>query len=181
MPDKHMIPDNNATMPAKDRVKSCCQIYKHCTGISFRFKTVFSVLDPPSCLVHSWSPTPKSNLLSREQWIDNGLDWAQISFWRILKETQSKEIGQRLFGSSVGVEGFGIATTRTLRQTLGILRLRKQEERKPRNQDFKAAPAWMIISGHMELDPGALPGSVFCMYLPTSRLVIIQELRKVLG
>ena len=45
-----------------------------------------------------------------------------------------------------------------LLQILGILSRRKQEERKSRNQDFKAAPAWSISSGQMESDPGALPG-----------------------
>ena len=39
----------------------------------------------------------------------------------------------------------------------GILSRRKQEERKSRNQDFKAAPAWSIISGQMESGPEALP------------------------
>ena len=37
----------------------------------------------------------------------------------------------------------------------------KQEERNPRNQDFKATPARMISSGHTESGPGALPGFVF--------------------
>ena len=53
--------------------------------------------------------------------------------------------------------GFGIATTSALLQILGILSRRKQEERKPRNQDFKAAPAWSISLEQMESGPGALP------------------------
>ena len=42
-----------------------------------------------------------------------------------------------------------IATTSALLQILGILSRRKQEERKSRNQDFKAAPAWSISSGQV--------------------------------
>ena len=38
---------------------------------------------------------------------------------------------------------------------------RKQQERKPHNQDLEAAPAWMISFGHVELVPGALPRFVF--------------------
>ena len=38
---------------------------------------------------------------------------------------------------------------------------RKQQERKPHNQDFGAAPTWMISSGHVELVPGVLPRFVF--------------------
>ena len=36
--------------------------------------------------------------------------------------------------------------------------LGKQEERKPRNQDFKAVPAWIISSGQIESGLGAFPG-----------------------
>ena len=57
-----------------------------------------------------------------------------------------------------GFIGFGIATTSALLQILGILSRRKQEERKLRNEDFKATPAWIMSSGQMELGPGALPG-----------------------
>ena len=57
-----------------------------------------------------------------------------------------------------GFPGFGIMTTSALLQILGILSQRKQEERKSRNQDFKAAPAWSMSSGQMESGPGALPG-----------------------
>ena len=55
-------------------------------------------------------------------------------------------------GSALGFEGFGIATTRAL-LTLDILRLSKQEERKPRKQNFKAV--WMISSRHIESGPEA--------------------------
>ena len=54
--------------------------------------------------------------------------------------------------------GFGIGTTSALLQILGILSQRKQEERKSRNQNFKAAPAWSINSGQMKSGLGALPG-----------------------
>ena len=39
-----------------------------------------------------------------------------------------------------------------------ILSRHKQEERKSRNQDFKAPPACITISGQMESGSGALPG-----------------------
>ena len=58
----------------------------------------------------------------------------------------------------MGFAGLGIATTSTLLQILGILSQRKQKERKLRNQDFKAAPAWSVSSDQMESGPGALPG-----------------------
>ena len=61
-------------------------------------------------------------------------------------------------GSSICFEGFGTATTSALLQILGILRWCRQEDRKPRSQDFKPAPAWIISSGQMESGPGALPG-----------------------
>ena len=41
---------------------------------------------------------------------------------------------------------------------MGILSWRKQEERKPRNQNFKAVPAWIISSGQIESGPVAFPG-----------------------
>ena len=50
-----------------------------------------------------------------------------------------------------------IATTSALLQILEILSRRKQKERKSRNQDFEAVPAWSISSGQMKLEPKALP------------------------
>ena len=58
----------------------------------------------------------------------------------------------------MGFVGFGIMTTSALLQILGILNWCKHEERKSRNQDFKAAPSWSIRSGQMESGPRALPG-----------------------
>ena len=55
-------------------------------------------------------------------------------------------------------EGLGIATTSALLETFGILSWQKQEERKPRNQNFKPGPAWIKSSGQIEPGPGALPG-----------------------
>ena len=43
-------------------------------------------------------------------------------------------------------------------QILEILSQCKQKERKSHNQDFKAAPAWIISSRQMESGHGALPG-----------------------
>ena len=72
-------------------------------------------------------------------------------------------------------EGFGIAATRALLQTFGILRWHKQEEKKPHNHDFKAALAWMISSGHIESGPGALPSLVFYRAAANSAAVKSRE------
>ena len=50
-------------------------------------------------------------------------------------------MGQQLCGSSTGFEGLGIADTSALLQNFGILSWCKQEERKPRSQNFKPEPA----------------------------------------
>ena len=49
-------------------------------------------------------------------------------------------------------------TTNALLQTFGFLSWCKQEERKPRSQDFKLGPAWIKSSGQIDSGPGALPG-----------------------
>ena len=54
--------------------------------------------------------------------------------------------------------GFRDRTTTALLQTFGILRWRRQEERKLHNQDFSAAPAWVFSSGQIESGPEAFPG-----------------------
>ena len=48
--------------------------------------------------------------------------------------------------SPKGFVGFGIATTSALLQILEILSRCKQEERKSRNQYFKAAPAFAVTT-----------------------------------
>ena len=49
--------------------------------------------------------------------------------------------------------------TTTFQRNVGILCRRKQEERKSCNRNFKAAPAWIIRAGQMELGSRAsLPG-----------------------
>ena len=53
--------------------------------------------------------------------------------------------------------GFGIATTSSLLQILGILSRRLQEDRKPHNQDIKA-PVWSISFRKIETGLRALPG-----------------------
>ena len=45
-----------------------------------------------------------------------------------------------------------------LLKTFGTLRWRSQEVRKPHNQDFSAAPAWIISSRKIESGPGAFSG-----------------------
>ena len=76
----------------------------------------------------------------------------------ILLEAQSRDVGRLLLGFSISFYGFGVATTSALLQILEILSRRKQEEREPHNQDFRAAPAWSVRPGKVELRPGALPG-----------------------
>ena len=51
-----------------------------------------------------------------------------------------------------------MATTSALLQTFGILIWSKQEERKPRSQDFKPGPAWIKSSGQLDSGTGALSG-----------------------
>ena len=51
-----------------------------------------------------------------------------------------------------------MATTNALLQIFGSFSWCMQEERKLLSQDFRAAPAWIISSGHMESGPRALPG-----------------------
>ena len=63
-----------------------------------------------------------------------------------------------LYGSSIGFEGLGIATPSAFLLTFGILSWRKQEERKPRSQNFKPRPAWIKTSEQIESGPGALLG-----------------------
>ena len=60
--------------------------------------------------------------------------------------------------SSTGFLGLGIATASDLLETFGILRWRRQEKRKPHNQDFSVAPAMIDKSGQVESGPGAFPG-----------------------
>ena len=43
-------------------------------------------------------------------------------------------------------------------QTFGILSWSKQEEKKPRSQNFNPGPVWIKSLGQIELRPGALPG-----------------------
>ena len=100
----------------------------------------------------------KTSLLAWEQGVDNRFNTSvDQSFEDLVRDTEQED-GSILFGSSTGLFGFGIATTSALLQTLGILSWRKQEERKPRNQDFKAVPAWIISSGQIESGPEAFPG-----------------------
>ena len=54
--------------------------------------------------------------------------------------------------------GLGIVATSALPQTFGILRRRRQEERKSHNQDFSAAPAGVIRSEQIESVLEAFPG-----------------------
>ena len=65
---------------------------------------------------------------------------------------------RKLLGSSTGFLGLGIATTSALLQTFGILRWRRQEEKKRHNQDFNAVSASVICSGKIESGPGAFSG-----------------------
>ena len=57
----------------------------------------------------------------------------------------------------------------------GILRWPRQEERKPHNQDFSVAPAWVISSGQIESGPGVFPGFRCLRAAANSREVKLSE------
>ena len=61
-------------------------------------------------------------------------------------------------GSLQILRTLGIATTSAIIEGFGILSWCKQEERKPRSQDFKLGPAWIKSSGQIESGPRVLPG-----------------------
>ena len=69
-------------------------------------------------------------------------------------------MGRWFFDSSfrVGFECLEIATNSAVLKTFGILSWRKQEERKPRSQNFKPRSAWITSSGQIESGSRALPG-----------------------
>ena len=73
--------------------------------------------------------------------------------------SQNNSIKQRYWPialrTSKGFFDLGNVITSGLLQVLGILSGRKQEERKPHNQEFRAAPACSISSGKIELGPQA--------------------------
>ena len=50
-----------------------------------------------------------------------------------------------------------ISVLSSLLQILEFLSRRKQKEKKSRNRNFKATPAWIISSGQMKSGPGTLP------------------------
>ena len=101
----------------------------------------------------------KPSLLAWEQGVDNRLNTSvDQSFEDLVGGHRARRWDDSSLGPLQVLFGFGIATTSALLQTLGILSWRKQEERKPRNQDFKAIPAWIISSGQIESGPGSFPG-----------------------
>ena len=55
----------------------------------------------------------------------------------------------------------GLNIFRALLLTLDFLRWRRQEEKKPRNQNFKVAPASVINFGHTYLSPGTFLAFIF--------------------
>ena len=126
-----------AAMP--DSVISRCQVDKHGTGLLLSLKRVLDILRERNDLVHSRSAVSKSSLLPRELWTDN---WFHTGMDKRLEDLvgNTKQrywvIALRFSSSFLG---FGIATTSASSQ-------RKQEERKPHNQDFGEAPAWSISS-----------------------------------
>ena len=80
-----------ATVP--DSVINRCQICKHGAGLSSCFKTVLNVLGQQNCLIHRSSPTSKSSLLSKEQWIDSGFDAGMDKpFEDLIEDTKQKDL-----------------------------------------------------------------------------------------
>ena len=145
-----------ATVP--DSVISSCQTDKHGTGLLFCLKRILNALRKQNDLVHDRLSVSKSSLFLWKQEVDYWFDMiVDQSFEDLVRETEQKN-GTVAFGSSIGFKRLGIATTSALLQTFGILSWRKQEEGKPRSQDFKPGPAWITSSGQIEPGPGALPG-----------------------
>ena len=100
----------------------------------------------------------KPGLLAWEQGVDNRFNMSiDQSFEDLVGDTEQGD-GTVALWVPYRFVWFWIATTSALLQTLGIFSWRKQEERKPRNQDFKAVPAWIISSRQIESGPGAFPG-----------------------
>ena len=141
-----------------DSVIGSCQVDKDSTGLLFRFECILNALREQSDLIHCGSSASKTRLFPWEQRVNKrfgaGVD---KSLENLVRNTEQ---GDRTIApwSSTGFEGFGTAATSALLQILGILRWCRQEDRKPRSQDFKPAPALIISCGQMESGPGALPG-----------------------
>ena len=138
-----------------DSVVSSCQIDKHGTSLLLGLKQFLNVLSKQNSLIHGLPSPSEPSLLPREKWVNNRLN---SSVYEPLEDlVGDTKQGDRTiaFGFSTGFLGLGIATTSALLQTFGILRWRRQEERKPHNQDFGAAPAWFISSGQIESRPEA--------------------------
>jgi len=76
-----------------------------------------------------------------------------MSLSRILKGTYNRDIGRKVFGSSNGFSGSGIATISAFLQIIGILSWRTQEMRKSQNLDLRVNLARSINSGKMESRP----------------------------
>ena len=141
-----------ATVP--DSVIGSCQVDKDGTGLLFRFECILNALREQSDLIHGGSSASKTRLFPWEQRVNKRFDaGVDKSLENLVGNTEQ---GDRTIAT--GFEGFRTATTSALLQILGILRWCRQEDRKPRSQDFKPAPAWIISSGQMESGPGALPG-----------------------
>ena len=100
----------------------------------------------------------KPRLLFREQWISNWFDKGVDKPLKNLVGDTKQRYQLITFWSLIGFTGFGITTTSALFQILEILSCCKQEERKSCNQDFKAAPAWIIRSRQIESGPRDLSG-----------------------
>ena len=142
-----------------DCVVSSWQIDKHRTSLLLGLKRILIVLSKQNSLIYSLPSPSEPSLFPKENWVSNRLN---TSVYEPLEGGSCRGHKSRRwdnsFGSSTGFLGLGIATTSALLETFGILRCSKQGERKPHNQDFSAAPAWVISSGQIEPEPGAFPG-----------------------
>ena len=145
-----------ATVP--DSVIGSCQVDKDGTGLFFCFKCILNALREQSDLIHGGSSTSKNHLFPWEQRVNKRFDAGVDKLLENL--VGNTEQGDRTIAPWVlyRFRRVGTATTSALLQILGILRWCRQEDRKPRSQDFKPAPAWIISSGQMESGPRALPG-----------------------
>ena len=62
------------------------------------------------------------------------------------------------FGFPQALSALGSRLQKLFFRFFGILSWRKQKEIKSRNQNFKAAPTWIISSGQIQSKLRALPG-----------------------
>ena len=100
----------------------------------------------------------ETSLLPREKRVDGGFNTGIDKTLENLERDAQQRDGSIALWTPGDSFGLRIATTSTLIQILGTLRLHNQEDRNSNNHDFISKPAWSINSGKMESGPAAFPG-----------------------